>query len=587
MPRFDDAFLQELRMRNDIEQIISGYVPLRRRGRNLVGLCPFHNEKTPSFTVYPENQSYYCFGCGAGGEVINFIRRIENLDYVEAVRFLCDRSGMVMPSDGFDTSMAEKRRRIYDMNREAARFFHETLFSDAGKLGLDYFKKRGYSKRTITKFGLGYAPNSWNALRDHLRKKGYSYEEQFEANLIQRSTKGERTSYYDNFRHRVIVPIIDVRGNVVAFGGRVLDDSKPKYVNTSDTPVYKKSLGVFGLNFAKNSKEKSLILVEGYMDAISLHQAGFDNAIACLGTALTSEMAHLLMRYSEEILLCYDADEAGQKATQKAIGIFSSIGAKLRVIRLSGGKDPDEILRTYGPERFRSLMDGASNDIEFKLLKAREGLDLSLDDGRLKYLNNAAEVLADISNSIAVDIYLSRLSQELDVDKNAIRARITAIQNRRRTQNKNREFQQVQQNFVRASARAAAQSGGSLKSEKAQKRILTLLYFNPDFYAFVKDTLDEAWFTHPVCRQIFAVLRQRLEDGGSLDFSALSGELANDEMSLLVGLCKADESLPGSKQELRDCVAVLETEAAARNQRVQASDLDGEAFKALIQSQKK
>lgn len=587
MPRFDDAFLQELRMRCDIEQIIGAYVPLRRRGRNLVGLCPFHNEKTPSFTVYPENQSYYCFGCGAGGEVINFIRRIENLDYVEAVRFLCDRAGMVMPSDGYDSSMAEKRRRTYEMNREAARFFHDTLLSEAGKAGLDYYKKRGYSKRTITKFGLGYAPNSWNALRDHLRQKGYSYEEQFEANLVQRSVKGDRTNYYDNFRHRVIVPIIDVRGNVVAFGGRVLDDSKPKYVNTSDTLVYKKSLGVFGLNFAKNSKEKSLILVEGYMDAISLHQAGFDNAIACLGTALTSEMAHLLMRYSEEILLCYDADEAGQKATQKAIGIFSSIGAKLRVIRLSGGKDPDEILRTYGPERFRSLIDGASNDIEFKLLKAREGLDLASDDGKLKYLNNASEVLASVSNAIAADIYLSRLSEELGVDKAAIRARMTSIQKRRRRQNKNREFQQIQQSFARTAARAAAQSGGSLKSEKAQKRILTLLYFNPDFYAGVKDTLDESRFTDPACRQIYAVLRQRLEDGGSLDFSALSGELANEEMSMLVGLCKADEALPGSRQELRDCVAVLEAEAAVHAQRVQAGALDDDAFKALFKPKKK
>ena len=587
MPRFDDAFLQELRMRCDIEQIIGAYVPLRRRGRNLVGLCPFHNEKTPSFTVYPENQSYYCFGCGAGGEVINFIRRIENLDYVEAVRFLCDRAGMVMPSDGYDSSMAEKRRRTYEMNREAARFFHETLFSDAGRPGLDYYKKRGYSKRTITKFGLGYAPNSWNALRDHLRQKGYSYEEQFEANLVQRSVKGDRTTYYDNFRHRVIVPIIDVRGNVVAFGGRVLDDSKPKYVNTSDTLVYKKSLGVFGLNFAKNSKEKSLILVEGYMDAISLHQAGFDNAIACLGTALTSEMAHLLMRYSEEVLLCYDADEAGQKATQKAIGIFSSIGAKLRVIRLSGGKDPDEILRNFGPERFRSLIDGASNDIEFKLLKAREGLDLASDDGKLKYLNNAAEVLASVNNSIAADIYLSRLSEELGVENDAIRTRVAAIRRRSRSQNKNREFQQIQQSFARTAARAAAQSGGSLKSERAQRRILTLLYFNPDFYAFVKDTLPDDRFTDPMCRQLYTVLCERLKDGGSLDFSALSGELSTEEMSLLVGLCKADESLPGNRQELRDCVAVLEAEAAAHQQRVQAGDLDDDAFKALFTPKKK
>ena len=588
MPRFSDEFLQELRLRCDIEQIVSGYVPLRRRGKNLVGLCPFHNEKTPSFTLYPDNQSYYCFGCGAGGDVVNFIRRIENLDYTEAVRFLCDRAGMVMPTDGFDNSMAEKRRRIYEMNKEAARFFHDTLFSPAGEAGLRYYQSRGYQKRTITKFGLGYAPDSWNALRDHLRQKGYSYEEQFEANLLQRSVKGDRTSYYDSFRHRVIVPIIDVRGNVVAFGGRVLDDSKPKYVNTADTPVYKKSLGVFGLNFAKNSKEKTLILVEGYMDAISLHQAGFDNAIACLGTALTSEMAHLLTRYGEEILLCYDADEAGQKATQRAIGIFNSIGAKIRVIRLSGGKDPDEILQKYGPERFRSLIDGAENEIEFKLLKAREGLALDSDDGKLKYLNAAAEVLSEVNNSIAADIYTSRLSEELGVEKQAIEARIRAIRQRRFRQNQNRAAQQSSQTNRPAGTRSLASSGGSVRALKAQKRVLSLLYFNPDFLPAVRDRLTEESFPDPTCRRVYSVLRARIEEGGSLDFGVFSGELSNEELSLLVGVCKTDEGLPGSKAELNDCIAVLESEREKQKRRaVQAGTLDDASFAALFQPNKK
>ena len=582
LPRFSDDFLQELRARCDIEQIISGYVQLRRRGKNLVGLCPFHNEKTPSFTVYPENQSYYCFGCGAGGEVINFIRRIENLDYVEAVRFLCDRAGMMLPLDGVDDSMALKRRRIYEMNKEAARFFHDTLFSPAGEAGLNYYKSRGYQKRTITKFGLGYAPDSWNALRDYLRGKGYSYEEQFEANLLQRSVKNGRTSYYDNFRNRVIVPIIDVRGNVVAFGGRVLDDSKPKYINTADTPVYKKSLGVFGLNFAKNSKEKSLILVEGYMDAISLHQAGFDNAIACLGTALTGEMAHLLMRYTDEVLLCYDADEAGQKATQKAIAIFSSIGAKQRVIRLSGGKDPDEILRNYGPERFRSLIEGASNEIEFKLLQARDGLDLHTDDGKLKYLNLAAEVLSDVSNSIAVDIYASRLAETLGVDKQAIVTRMEAIRRRKRTKNRNAEFQKVQQSLSAGAGRAAA-AGGSLRSQKAQKRLLTLLYSNPDFLPELQKTAPEDLFFDPLCRRVFEVLASRIEAGGSLDFTALSGELSQEEMGLLVGACKQDEALPGSRQELHDCIETLQSEKKKQlSKNTQASALEGDDFRALF-----
>lgn len=575
-------------MRCDIEQIVSGYVPLRRRGKNLVGLCPFHNEKTPSFTLYPDNQSYYCFGCGAGGDVVNFIRRIENLDYTEAVRFLCDRAGMMMPTDGYDTSMADKRRRIYEMNKEAARFFHDTLFSPAGEAGLNYLRQRGYQKKTITKFGLGYAPNSWNALRDHLRNKGYSYEEQYEANLLQRSAKNDRTNYYDNFRHRVIVPIIDVRGNVVAFGGRVLDDSKPKYVNTADTPVYKKSLGVFGLNFAKNSREKTLILVEGYMDAISLHQAGFDNAIACLGTSLTNEMAHLLTRYGEEILLCYDADEAGQKATQRAIGIFNSIGAKLRVIRLTGGKDPDEILQKYGPERFRSLIDGAENEIEFKLLKAREGLALDSDDGKLKYLNLAAEILSDVNNAIAADIYASRLSEELGVDKQAIEARIRTIRQRKFSQSRNRAFGQGGQTPLSPGGKNTLSSGVTVRALKAQKRILSLLYFNPDFLPAVREKLGEERFTDPMCRRVFTVLCARIEEGGSLDFSVFSGELTNEELGMFVGLCKADERLPASKAELDDCIATLQSEQAKQKQRtVQAGALDDAAFAALFRPDQK
>ena len=488
----------------------------------------------------------------------------------------------MMPLDGADDSMALKRRRIYEMNREAARFFHDTLLSPAGEAGLNYYKSRGYSKRTITKFGLGYAPNSWNALRDHLREKGYSYEEQFEANLLQRSVKSDRTSYYDNFRGRVIVPIIDVRGNVVAFGGRVLDDSKPKYINTADTPVYKKSLGVFGLNFAKNSKEKTLILVEGYMDAISLHQAGFDNAIACLGTALTGEMARLLMRYADEVLLCYDADEAGQKATQKAIAIFSSIGAKQRVIRLSGGKDPDEILRKYGPERFRSLIEGASNEIEFKLLRARDGLDLHTDDGRLKYLNLAAEVLADVNNAIAVDIYVSRLSEKLEVDKQAILSRLELIRKRKRSQSRKAAFQTVQKSFSADAGRAAA-AGSSLRGRKAQKRVLTLLCGNPDFLPELRSRQAETLFDDPLCRRIYEVLAARIESGGSLDFTALSGELSREEMDLLVGECQKDKALSAGKQELLDCIETLQSEKKKQQSKnTQASALEGDDFRALF-----
>ena len=566
MPRFSDEFLTELRLRTDIEELISAYVPLKRRGKNLVGLCPFHNEKTPSFTVYPETQSYYCFGCGAGGECVNFIRGVEHLDFTEAVRFLCDRAGMSMPAEGFDDSLAQRRRRMFEMNRDAARFFHETLLSPQGAHALQYFRERGYSNKTITRFGLGYAPDTWHTLRDHLREKGYSYEEQFAANLVQKSEKNGRTSYYDNFRGRVIVPIIDPRGNVVAFGARVLDDSKPKYINTSDTPVYKKSLGVFGLNIAKTSKAGSLILVEGYMDAIALHQAGFDNAIACLGTALTGDMARLLMRYTDEIILCYDADEAGQKATQRAIGIFTSVGAKLRVVRLSGGKDPDEILKKYGAERFRSLLDGAANDIEFALLKTRDGLDLDSDDGKVKYLGLAVQELSTVSDPLAVEVYASRLAQELDVDKATILSRTNVLRKRRQTYEKNQRLKDVQQSSMKELSRAALQDRTTVRALQAEQRILALLYANPDFWPSVRETLTPEAFSDPVLRRIFTVLTEQIEAQESLDLTHLSASLSQEEISRFSGICKKNERLPGSRKELADCVQVLRDERLAHEQ---------------------
>ncbi|MCI7334848.1 MAG: DNA primase [Oscillospiraceae bacterium] len=568
--RISDEFLFELRQRCNIEDIVSGYVQLKRRGKNLVGLCPFHNEKTPSFTVYPESGSFYCFGCGAGGEVVSFIRRAENLDFTEAVRFLCDRVGMTVPADGFDDSLAQKRKRIYEMNREAAKFFHECLLGEKGRAALQYYLNRGYTKKTITRFGLGYAPNEWRALLTHLREKGYSYEDAYEANLAQKSEKNGKVSFYDNFRNRVIVPIIDARGNVVAFGGRVLDDSKPKYINTSDTPVYKKSLGVFGLNFAKNSKERSLILVEGYMDAIALHQAGFTNSIACLGTALTGEMAHLLSRYADEILLAYDNDEAGRKATERAIGVFSSIGMKIRVIRLSGGKDPDEILKKFGAEKMRSLIEGAENEIEFALLKARDGLDLESSDGKVKYLTLAAEVLSSVKNSIAVDVYSSRLAEELGVEKAAIDAKINQLKRQKAYGSQKKKYDEIQRDSLSKMSKLRLSTNTSLRSVRAQERIIILLFENPDFYPAVKEKLGPGFFSVPVLERIYTVISQRIKEHASLELTSLSSELSNEEISEFVRLTKQSERFSGTKKELLDCIEVVESE----KERTQTQSLD-------------
>lgn len=578
--RFPDEFLMELRMRCDIEQTISMYVPLKRRGKNLVGLCPFHNEKTPSFTVYPDSQSFYCFGCGAGGEVISFIRRAENLDFSEAVRFLADRAGMVMPSEGYDNSMAEKRRRMYEINKEAARFFNSCLFSEEGKEGLEYFKARGMKKSTITRFGLGYAPTG-NLLLKHMRQKGYSYEELYEANLANKSDKYGPNKFYDAFRNRVMVPIIDVRGNVVAFGGRVLDDSKPKYINSSDTLVYKKSLGVFGLNFAKNSGEKSLILVEGYMDAITLHQAGFTNVIACLGTAFTGEMAHLLSRYADEILLCYDSDEAGQKATSRALGVLNSIGMKVRVIHLSGGKDPDEILRKYGPERIRSLIDGAANDIEFELLRARKELDLETSDGKMKYLDAAAEVLARTKNKIAQDIYSSRLAEELNVDKKSIITRIEQIGRKSaRIENKNR-FKNIQQTSMSENAKAALQNSTNIKVIKAEELLIACIYHNPDFLQNLAEVITAEDFSVSDNRTIFTAICERIKDGESLEYTFFSQVLTPEQMSTFVRITKKNENLTSTFKTCTDCIDVIKR-SREKGSTAAAGQLSDEEFLRLF-----
>ncbi len=350
-----EQFMQDLKMRSDITDIVSSYVNLRRAGRNLVGLCPFHGEKTPSFNVYPENGSFYCFGCGVGGDVITFVRKIENLDYMEAIRFLAERAGMQVPEGHVDDGLGRLKGRLLEINRETARFYHSVLMSAEGAPGLEYLQKRALSIKTIRHFGLGYSPGSHFALVNHLKQKGYGDEELIQANVAFRSRRGGAV---DRFAGRVMFPIIDLRGNVIAFGGRILTDEKPKYLNTSDTLVFHKSNSLFALNFAKNENSERLILAEGYMDVIALHQAGFRTAVATLGTALTSEQARIMAKYAREVVVCYDADEAGQKATARAIPLLRDAGLNVKVLTVPNGKDPDEFIRSWGDQgyaRFRQL----------------------------------------------------------------------------------------------------------------------------------------------------------------------------------------------------------------------------------------
>ncbi|MCL2195235.1 MAG: DNA primase [Oscillospiraceae bacterium] len=526
-----DSYLQELRLRADIEQLISPYVKLRRGGRLLMGLCPFHNEKTPSFAVYPDTSSFYCFGCGAGGDAISFLMRTERLDYIEAVKALSQRVGMQLPEDNYDDGLSKRRLRILSANREAAKFFHQQLKEPNGKTGLDYWLGgRGLSPQIVRQFGLGYAPPGWSALLDHMRSLGYKPDELVEANLVSRSEKNGKVNYYDRFRGRVMVPIIDLRGNVVAFGGRVLGDDKPKYINTSDTLAYKKGRDIYALNFAKNTANGRLILVEGYMDVIALHQAGFTQAVACLGTALTREQAQLLARYANEVVLSYDADEAGQRAAQRALEVLGQTNLKLRVIQLTGGKDPDDVLRTYGAERYRQLLEGAANDIEFALLNARGELDLTTPAGKADYLREAVRVLARCT-VIERDIYAARLAEELTVDKQAILTQVEQVRKRdarRNERNMHRDL--IQRQDPKRNA-VDPQRGIHPQAARAEEGLLGLLLQHPDFYAKLRDKISAEQFVTRFNRELAHKLFARLENGHGIEPELLSGALTPEELN--------------------------------------------------------
>ena len=393
-------FIQDLKSRTDIADIISGYVNLKKSGRTYMGLCPFHGEKTPSFSVSPENGFFHCFGCGEGGDVITFIKKIENLDYVEAIKFLAQKAGLSVPEDGQSKGLGDLKKRIYEANREAARFFYKNLYSPDGREALEYLKKRRLTDKTITHFGLGYSPKSRFELLNYLKKKGFSEAELIQANL---AVQYEKKRPIDRFSDRVMFPIIDLRGNVIGFGGRIMSDIKPKYLNTAETPAFNKSKNLFALRFAKQKAQGQLILVEGYMDVIALHQAGFENTVATLGTALTQEQAAIIKRYCDEVVICYDADEAGQKATQRAINLLRPTGLNIKIVRVPDGKDPDEFIKAHGdqgPARFRLLLERSGNDVEYRFNKLHEKYSMDVPDEKIEYLTEAAKMIATLENSI-------------------------------------------------------------------------------------------------------------------------------------------------------------------------------------------
>ncbi|MBQ9945480.1 MAG: DNA primase [Clostridia bacterium] len=563
--RFSDDFLAELRSRTDIEELIGRYVEIRHRGsRTPVALCPFHSEKTPSFVIYRDTQSYYCFGCGAGGDAITFIKNIERLDYTDSVRFLCERAGLAMPLDPVDDEINRLRRRCYEANREAARFFHAYLYSPEAQQARAYLDKRRLAPETVKSFGLGFAPAKWDALIKHLKEKGYNEAELVSFDLAKRTSKG---SVIDAFRNRLMFPIIDLRGNVIAFGGRVLDDSKPKYLNTSDTVVYKKSQALYALNFAKNNRERKLILCEGYMDVIAMHQAGFTNAVAGLGTAFTKEQVSLLSRYCDELTLCFDSDEAGKKATKRALSMLSSSPMKLKVMHLQDGKDPDEIIKTQGKEKMNKIISSAVNDTEFALNDSRSRFDISTEDGKLGFLNEAVAVLAAVENAIERDLYVSKLAEELNVQKSAIEQQIKKQRRFMKKAHDSAQFDAAMKTVLGDDKISSPnpEKKSNVRAVKAEEVILASLLKHPDYLKKLKGILEADVFVTEFGRRYFEDISSRIQSGRSLDLVSFNEDAENEEMAYLAYLNAKISELANSVEECKQCINTLIEEKAKKN----------------------
>ncbi len=552
-----DYFLQELKSRCDISDVVSGYVNLKRRGRNLVGLCPFHSEKTPSFNIYPENGSFYCFGCGTGGDVITFVMKIENLDYIEAVRFLAQRAGMEMPENSYDDGVGKLRSRILEANREAARFFYSQLYTPLGRHALEYLHGRALSDNTIKRFGLGYSPGSRFALCDHLRSKGFTDNEIVAANLAFKSNDGRRI--VDRFADRAMFPIIDLRGNVIAFGGRIMSDQKPKYLNTSDTLAFKKSSNLFSLNNAKNTGERTLILCEGYMDVIALNQAGFRNAVATLGTALTSEQALLMKRYADEVIICYDADEAGQKATSRAISILRDAGLVIRIITIPDGKDPDEFIRNHGdkgPAAFKNVLESSGNDVEYRLFKLRQRYDVTRPDSKVAYMTEALKIIASLESAVEQDIYISKLSSGLNVDKASITQDLRKLSRKTYGNREKKEFTRLSEELSGVKDRVNTEKAKNIRAAKAEEMLIAYLVFNNDMAPLAQRRITPDDFVTKFNADLYAYLLRKISEGISPQ-TTLSRDFTSQEVSKFHSILSSYNSQAATRQAMDEYIDTI------------------------------
>ncbi len=538
-------FIAALHDRNDIVEVIGSTVDLKKRGHIYFGLCPFHNEKTPSFAVYPDTSSFYCFGCGKGGDVISFVMERDNLEYIEAVRALAERAGMTVPEAGEDTGF-RLRKRLLDANRAAARFFFTSLNSDGGREARAYLRRRGLSDSTIKRFGIGWAPSGWDGLRAALNSAGFGDDELISAGLCSKSQKN--SGIYDFFRERVMFPVIDVRGNVVAFSGRTIGSDPRKYLNTRDTPVFKKSRTLFALNIAKNTSSRRIIVAEGQMDVISIHSAGLDNAVAALGTALTDEHARMIAQYADEVVLAYDGDEAGQKATLRAMDVFRPTGLMVKVLKIEGAKDPDEYIGKYGKERFRDLVEGSSGAVEYELRRAKAKYDLETNEGRVQYLRDATEIISRVPVPAERELYCGVVADETGVGTQSIMLSVDSSRKRLRA----RERIKSDNAFARSVGERLGVKNlgdGSMAAAASERKLVALMFKNPDMCPKIADKLSADDFLSKETASLFEGISKAVAAGEFSGYASLSGTLSQDELALLSGIIAENTSVNFSPKD--------------------------------------
>jgi DNA primase len=563
---FPESFLDELIRRSDIADVVGSYVSLTKRsGSNMFGLCPFHSEKTPSFSVSSDKQIYHCFGCGKGGGVINFMMEIENLPYPDAVAALAKRAGLQVPDDSVPEEIHSRRARMLELNKDAARFFYDVLLTPQGAEAVSYIAQRGISKGMVKRFGLGAAPDSWSALVDAMTRKGYNRQELIDAGLVKLSKK-ESAGIYDTFRNRLMFPVIDVRGNIIGFSGRILGDGEPKYLNSPDTLVFNKSRNIFALNLAKKSKLGMLILTEGNIDVVALHQAGFDCAVASLGTALTEEQIRLMSRYTQNIVIAYDSDDAGVHASQRAIGLLERTGLNVKVLRMNGAKDPDEFIKKYGADAFRLLIERSENHIEYRLLSIKAKYDLSTDEGRLHYLTEATEMLSKIDSSVEREIYGIKVSEAAGISAEAVKNEIKKAFSRRMSKAKKKQERENLSPSAKIQPADRAMRYENVYSAAAEEGVIRLLVMDPTLFRVAESFgLTEEDFTSPFLKKTYGLLVKRRNEDAEISPAALTAVMENAEASQFSVVIQKPESLPNGEKAMRDYIEKIRTERLKKN----------------------